>query len=166
MSRSGYSDDYDDYDEWGLVACWRGVIASATRGKRGQRFFRELVAALDAMPVKRLIANSLGTETPEGDVCALGALCRAKGATLDEDDTEDYDKLGDTFDIAPQLSQEVMFVNDELGQRNTPEERWTRMRDWAARQIRVTEDELLPDEFGSASAGAGSPSSGGERSGG
>ena len=69
MSRSGYSDDFDDN---GQLACYRGVIASATRGKRGQKFFRDLVMALDAMPIKRLVNNEL--ETTDGEVCALGAL--------------------------------------------------------------------------------------------
>jgi hypothetical protein len=36
MSRSGYSDDNDD------VALWRGRVASATRGKRGQAVARRL----------------------------------------------------------------------------------------------------------------------------
>ena len=102
MSRSGYSDDYND--EHGALAMWRGRILSATKGKRGQQFFRDLVAALDAMPEKRLIANSL-EDDDTGAVCALGCLAKAKGAVLDPDDTTDYDKLGATFNIAPCLSQ-------------------------------------------------------------
>jgi hypothetical protein len=47
MSRSGYS---DDHSEWDLIR-WRGAVASAIRGKRGQAFLRELLVALDAMPV-------------------------------------------------------------------------------------------------------------------
>lgn len=62
MSRSGYTDDGDN------VAMWRGQVASATRGKRGQRFFRDLVAALDAMPEKRLIRDALEAD---GEVCAI-----------------------------------------------------------------------------------------------
>lgn len=46
MSRSGYSDDIDN---WDLIK-WRGQVASAIRGKRGQLFLRELLAALDALP--------------------------------------------------------------------------------------------------------------------
>jgi hypothetical protein len=135
MSRSGYSDDCEN------VQLWQANIDRASSGKRGQAFFRDLVAALDAMPVKRLIANELGTETPDGDVCALGCLARQKGAALNEDDTEDYGKLGKTFGIAPILAQEVMYENDE-GVRpyprrapETAEERWTRIRDWAWRNI-------------------------------
>jgi hypothetical protein len=156
MSRSGYNDDCDG--EGYPLALWRGTIANATRGKRGQRFFRDLVAALDEMPVKRLIAKEL--QTPEGDVCALGCLGKKRGVDLSDLDVEEmadnYDFLGRTFDIASQLSQEVMYINDEASRKplrregmrwvqeeETPEERWTRVRAWAARQIRPTEDELV-----------------------
>jgi len=128
---------------------WRGVIASATRGKRGQQFFRDLVAALDAMPIKRLIDGDL--ETAEGDVCALGSLARHKGKSLVPDDTYDYAKLGATFNIAEQLAQEVMHENDEGApwrphhEKEPDEQRWARVRAWAAKQIHVLPDELLPD---------------------
>lgn len=81
MSRHGYSDDCEH------VAMWRGVVASATRGKRGQAFFRALVDALDAMPEKRLIAGLL--EDAEGSVCALGCLGRARGIEPSSLDTCD-----------------------------------------------------------------------------
>lgn len=133
MSRHGYSDDCEN------VAMWRGVIASASRGKRGQAFFRALVAALDAMPNKRLVAAAL--EDGEGAVCALGCLGKARGVTLRSIDTHDWEGLGELFDIAPQLSQEVMFVNDEW-RRESPEERWSRVRKWASEQIRVKPEEV------------------------
>jgi hypothetical protein len=136
MSRSGYSD--------GLESCelnmWRGAVHRATIGKRGQAFFRELVAALDAMPVKRLVAGEL--QTTDGEVCALGSLAKRKGAALKPNDTYDHGKLGETFNIARALAQETMYENDEGGpwrrEPETPEERWTRVRKWAADQIRVT----------------------------
>lgn len=132
MSRSGYSDSMESSE----LAMWRGVIASATRGKRGQKFFRDLVAALDSMPVKRLVANEL--QTTDGEVCALGSLAKVRSAALEPSDTYDYDKLGATFDIAHQLAQEVMWENDEAGpyRGETPEQRWVRVRTWAAGQIR------------------------------
>lgn len=140
MSRSGYTDDCEGSE----LAMWRGVVASATRGKRGQVFFRDLVSALDAMPVKRLVEDDI--ETAEGDVCALGALRRERGTELEADDVCYPEILGEKFNIASQLAQETMFVNDEAGRRSeTDEERWTRVRAWAARQIRVTEAELLPE---------------------
>jgi hypothetical protein len=147
MSRSGYQ-DYADYDDSALsLGRWRGIINSATRGKRGQVFFRELVAALDALPEKRLIKNDL--QSDEG-VCALGCLGRAKGLDMSDLDVEamaedyDFSKLGEAFNIAEQLSQEVMWVNDERNRADTPEQRWQHVRDWAARRICPTEAELEP----------------------
>lgn len=135
MSRSGYVED-DEENRFGL---YRGNIARATRGKRGQRFFRDLVAALDALPEKRLIEGAL--EEEEGSVCALGALRKANGVALEPLRESDWDALGAAFDIAPMLAQEVMFENDDdFGYHDgeTPEQRWTRMRRWAAAQVSVT----------------------------
>lgn len=56
MSRSGYNDDEIDMLALGR---WRAQVRSATRGKRGQRLLRDMLAALDAMPEKRLIAGEL-----------------------------------------------------------------------------------------------------------
>lgn len=142
MSRSGYTDDY--YDNL-AAGRWRGIIKSATRGKRGQAFFRELVAALDAMPERRLIKNDL--ENQEG-VCALGCLGRQRGLDMSGVDVEamaddyDFSKLGNLFGVAEQLAQEVMWRNDEYRREATPEQRWQIVRDWAAKQIVPTEEEL------------------------
>jgi len=133
MSRSGYSDDCDN------LAMWRGQVASASRGKRGQKFFRDLVAAMDAMPVKRLVA---GAFEAQGEVCALGVLGKQKGADLaaleKAADNQRYDELSAAFDIARQLAQETMWINDEAGpyRGETPEARWLRVRTWAESQIR------------------------------
>ena len=140
MSRSGYHDDHDD--DWALIR-WRGQVASATRGKRGQRMFRELKAALEAMPVKRLIAGELICEqdVPDpaaspGDVCALGALGVARGVEMASIDPEDTKQVGAAFDIAHQLAAEVEYMNDECGRRNeTRYERWQRMYNWVCSQI-------------------------------
>lgn len=56
MSRSGYSDDIDDPLALGR---WRAQVRSATRGKRGQKLLRDLLAALDAMSEKRLVTDTL-----------------------------------------------------------------------------------------------------------
>jgi hypothetical protein len=131
MSRHGYSDDCDDELALGR---WRGRVASAARGKRGQAFFRALGEALDAMPEKRLVAGEL--ETNDGDVCALGCLGKARGAAVGGLDTTDWDKLAALFNIAAPLAQEVMYVNDEHGRHGqTPEKRWGTVRKWVERQI-------------------------------
>src|SRR6185295_11408998 len=75
LSRSGYS---DDGERWDLIR-YRGAVASAIRGARGQTFLKEILAALDAMPEKKLIANEL---EEDGQVCALGALGKARGLDM------------------------------------------------------------------------------------
>ncbi len=131
MSRSGYTDGYD-MDHWQLIR-WRGAVASATKGARGQRLFKELLEALDAMPEKRLIRDSLNCE--EG-VCVLGALALKKGIDVSVIDPEDSETVAKTFDVATALAQEIVFLNDECGNRESPEQRWTRMRTWVTHQIK------------------------------
>jgi hypothetical protein len=143
MSRHGYIED-GDCEDYLAAGRWKAQLKSATRGKRGQAFFRALLEALDAMPEKRLVASEL--ETPGGEVCALGCLGKARGVDFsafagerDEDeDWEDYDwdKLAEMFDIAPQLAREVMYQNDEAYAK-TADERWRKVRGWVARQIKV-----------------------------
>ena len=132
MSRSGY-DDYDcDYDQWGNIR-WRGMVASATRGKRGQAFLRELLEALDAMPVKRLIREELRAG---GEVCTLGAIGERKGVNLEDIDPEDHETLGAAFNIATPLVQEIEWLNDDAASwKETPEERWARMRRWVVQSL-------------------------------
>jgi len=137
--RCGYTDDSDDDPL--AHGRWRAQVQSAMRGKRGQRFFRELIAALDALPEPRLIKNDLVTE--EGAFCALGALGHHKNIDVSTLDTEDYDRLGDTFDIAHQLAQETMWVNDEAWRSWVPcgpqleesRQRWRTVRAWAVANL-------------------------------
>lgn len=140
MSRSGYSDDCEN------MAMWRGMVASATRGKRGQRFLGDLLAALDAMPEKRLINGAL--QTDDGEVCAIGALGKARGIDMSDVDSDEPSEVAPLFDIAECLAQEVVYMNDEYYDRTvtedkksyrdyTPEERWQKMRAWVAKQIRL-----------------------------
>lgn len=128
MSRSGYS-DYDDYSgnpEWARIR-WRGAVHSALCGKRGQAFLRELKDALDQLEAKRLIADDL---VRDGEVCALGAVARARGVDLSGVDPEDYETVAGTLGVAPAMAQEIMWLNDELYDRKTPEERYRLMKKW------------------------------------
>lgn len=75
MSRSGYTDDYDEDPL--ANGRWRAQVKSAIRGKRGQAFLRELADAMDAMPEKVLIAEEL--VDADGDACAIGVVCKARG---------------------------------------------------------------------------------------
>lgn len=129
MSRSGYSDDIDN---WQLIR-WRGQVASAIRGRRGQQLLKDLLAALDTMPDKRLITHEL--ETADGSVCALGALGKARGIDmLNQMDFDDPDGIAMTFDVATPLVREIVYMNDEYG--STPEQRWKSMRAWTAAKIK------------------------------
>ena len=133
MSRSGYSDDIDN---WDLIR-WRGRVASSIRGRRGQAFLRELLTALDAMPVKELVANEFETD---GQFCTLGVIGHARGidmATIDPEDDYHHDELSAAFDIAGCLVQEIEFLNDDdYTYREPAAYRWSRMRAWVAEQIR------------------------------
>ena len=131
MSRSGMSDDCDNVWQWIM---WRGRVASATRGRRGQAMLRDLLAALDAMPQKRLIAHEL---IANGEVCAIGSLGLARGVEIEKIDVYDYDAVAATFGVAAPLVQEIEWTNDDGDVwKETPEQRWQRMREWVARQIK------------------------------
>lgn len=128
MSRSGYSDDGEN------LAMWRGQVASAIRGKRGQAFLRELIEALDAIPEKRLIKNDL--QKADGAVCAIGSVAVRRGIDMAPLDIDDPEALSRVFGIAPQLVAEIEYMNDEGGWRETPEQTWSRMRAWAVENLR------------------------------
>ncbi len=140
MSRSGYVDDYDDQ---GALNLYRGTVARSIRGKRGQKLLREMAAALDAMPVKELVANDLVRE--DGAVCALGAVAVARKLDVAQVDESEPDDVAAAFGIARALACEIAYENDECGDsfregkrhEETPAERWTRMRAWVAANVRA-----------------------------
>lgn len=135
MSRSGYSDDCDN--DWRLI-CWRGAVKKAIEGKRGQAFFKEMLAALDAMPEKKLLSHDF--ITPKG-VCAIGAVIKERGVNVADIDPEDDSSrypIAKRLGIAPAMAAEIMYENDEsyyYGS-ETPEHRYTRMREWIRSQIK------------------------------
>lgn len=137
MSRSGYSEDYEEQFP-NAGALYHTSVLNAIHGKRGQKFMKELVSALDAMPEKRLIADEL---VQEGAVCAIGAVGLARGIDMAGMNPEDADAVGAAFGIAPSMAREIVFENDEAGsyyssKTETPEQRWQRMRDWAALHLK------------------------------
>ena len=129
MSRLGYSDDCDD--QWGLIR-WRGAVASAIRGKRGQAFLREMLAALDALPEKRLIENDL---EHGGEVCALGAVGKARGTPMANIDPEDQESVAAALSLPLTLACEIMFINDEAWNKERPEHRYIRVRKWVESKL-------------------------------
>ena len=132
MSRSGYCEDSwgdDEGDNWRMIM-FRGQVASAIRGKRGQAFLKELIVALEAMPEKRLIAEEL---IDNGEVCALGCVGRARGMDLEKLDPENHEGLATAFGIAQRLITEIEYENDETC--STPEHRWEWMHRWAKQNL-------------------------------
>lgn len=132
MSRSGYDDGCDN--NWDLIR-WRGAVNAALNGSRGQAFLKEMLAALDAMPEKKLIAHELEAK---GQVCAIGAVGAKRGIDMSKMDPEDRDSVAGAFGIAPAMAAEIVFMNDEWTWRGdeTPEARFSRMREWVRCQIK------------------------------
>ena len=129
MSRSGYSDECDGLN------LYRANVARAIAGRRGQKMLRELLLALDEMPVKELIAHDLENC---GQVCALGALGVRRKLDMTELDPGEPDDVAAAFKIARPLACETVYENDESGPHNeTPPERWIRMRAWVAAMVRA-----------------------------
>jgi hypothetical protein len=146
MSRSGYSDDCDG---WALIR-WRGAVNSAIKGKRGQALLRELAEALDAMPVKELVAQEFEAE---GQFCALGVVGAHRGIKTSHLIDAERDEVAQTFGIAEALAAEIMDVNDNSGDywsrwdssgngksdgpaRRDREKRWRDVRSWVAGQLK------------------------------
>lgn len=168
MSRSGYMEDCDDVLAAGR---WRAAVNSAIRGRRGQAFLKELLAALDAMPDKRLVRESLkvdgtqcqygdadvivgadelcdgsGTAAPMGAVCTLGAIGESRGLDMSGLDPENSEAVAHVFGIADAMTREIVYWNDEGGNyRETPEERWVRMRAWVESAIIKPKPPLDPE---------------------
>lgn len=132
MSRSGYSGDCEGRE----LGLWRASVNRAIRGKRGQAFLRDLIAALDVMPEKKLAAEVFVEAASTGGCCAMGAVALARGLSREQlAHVDEYDRnvVGNVLDIAPALAAEIAYENDEgNGYRaETDEQRWQRMRKWA-----------------------------------
>jgi hypothetical protein len=143
MSRSGYTEDSDN--NWDLIR-WRGAVLSATRGKRGQAFLRDLLAALEAMPERELVANEFQAD---GSFCTLGVIGDARGVNLDEIDVFDYDELSSTFGVASALVREIMYENDDFWIPSNNDEtakrraRWLYMHNWVKSRIKEEADKQV-----------------------
>lgn len=132
MSRSGYTEDVEN--NWDLIR-YRGAVTQAIRGKRGQAFLREMLATLDAMPEKALVANELEMD---GQVCAMGSVGAARGIDMSKIDPEDPETVAKTFGIAESMAREIAYVNDEGGPwrgDETPEARFEWVRKWIAGKL-------------------------------
>jgi hypothetical protein len=143
MSRSGYSEDLDN---WALIR-WRGAVASAIKGKKGQALLKEMEASLLVLPEKRLCVG--WTNPKDGEVCALGSVALKRKmdagkhrvdamAEIEREFHEDVaaSEVSGEFNIADALAQEITYVNDERGPYDcTPEERYEFVLGWVRDNI-------------------------------
>ena len=139
MSRSGYV-DFDCYDDEHMVNLYRGSVERPLRGSRGQKALVDFIAALDAIPEKKLVKDYFRKEC---GVCSLGALASYRGVDVsdlepyvDESDgwvgEVDSVEVGRRLDISKSMASEVMYENDEcIFGHETDNERLDRMRNWA-----------------------------------
>lgn len=135
MSRHGYTDDCENM--WDMIR-WAGAVKSTLRGRRGQDFLRELLTALDALPEPRLIAEDL-QNAATGEVCALGAVARARGIDVSTVFPEDWGQVSRLFGISETLAREIMFHNDDFDsayRAGEAERRFQRVREWVLQEIR------------------------------
>ena len=140
MSRSGYTDDYDDPDYNNALELYRGNVDRAVAGKRGQALLREMAEALDAMPEKKLIEEALEYN---GQHCALGIVGAKRGIDFSKIQDDAPEQVARAFGIATCLAAEIAYINDDAGpwvgphgHVETPEERWKRVRAWVGNQIK------------------------------
>lgn len=135
MSRSGYQSDWDGGGSHPEL--YRNAVDNAIGGKRGQKFLRELAVEMDSMEAKELIAGALVTE--DGECCAMGVICKARKILVDGIDETDSDYVADLLGIAPSMAKEIAYENDEFNytSKETPSQRWVRMRKWVADHLRV-----------------------------
>lgn len=150
MSRSGYSTDLTNWEN----IRWRGAVCSSLRGKRGQKFLLEMLAALDAISSKKLIAGDL--VDAQGECCALGAVALARNLDLSgSEEIINYPELvGEFFGISRAMAAEIQYINDEdfpwllYKAQEKPEERWNRVRAWVVSKIKTKEDVIeISDEY-------------------
>jgi hypothetical protein len=142
-SRSGLISS-NDCDHWSYIR-WRGAVASAIKGKRGQAFIRELKEALEAMPAKRLIKDEL--INAEGEVCAVASVMKARGLDASSVHVDDYDRIAELLGVNAKLIQEIEWENDHARKfyvlpytgyayqakthyDESPEQRWKELHGW------------------------------------
>ena len=119
MSRINYS---DDEEFGGQFALWQANCRRSLRSKRGRAALEELEAALVAMPVKRLIRGAI---EKHGEVCAVGAVIRARGLLAEVDECELTDEVAEELLGYPRLvAWKLVELNDESLAHDTPEERY------------------------------------------
>lgn len=124
MSRhadAGFDDDYLELS----IGRWDHNLRTAIAGKRCQKILREMREALLALPQRRLIAGDLAT--PDGEVCAVGALAAHKRAIAQGTPIVDAAKALAAQDPIPWQDYE-----------RQPDGSWVRTLQWPDGRARIT----------------------------
>lgn len=147
MSRTDAFDG--DVDEKFPAHLWDSWYSRSLKGKRGQKNLRDFIAALDAMPEKRLIADAEVEKHPVDDereyevagVCAVACFAASRGEDPrwfgGEEDSDIFTtaELGKNAGLSWTMAWEMARANDDVFSDSTPEERWQKMRDWAVARL-------------------------------
>ena len=164
MSRSGYS--YDIEDNWSLIKCRGAVASAIRGKRGQALLRAMLVALDELPEKRLIAGELIFQGEPEfprpnpeediivggdrlvdgrgnvvniGDCCALGALARHRHMDVSNFDPHDPEYVADAFGVNDKLIREITWANDEDGpycRAETPEERFIRVREWVAAQIR------------------------------
>lgn len=148
MSRNFDGDGYADWDPL-AEGRWNARVKAVMGGRPALASFRELEAALLALPAPRLIEGEICTE--EGDVCAVGAFALHKRVQEGWGDRKtvlvDMRRLyvgagamttaglGEDSGMTFTLAWLVGEMNDSDYPRWTPEERYAAMLAWTRENI-------------------------------
>lgn len=116
----------------------RGVPSSETReGWWYHASQEEKLAQIDAAISLGLTSVHVARNCMDGQVCAIGSVGRARGVDMSKIDAEDYSKVAAVFGINEKLAQEIVWMNDDAGSwKETPEQRFVRMRNWVTRNLK------------------------------
>ena len=141
----------NDSDLWMLdYGRWTRNMKVAPGSKNGQRYLRELKAALEAMPLRRLLRGELAGYAPGNEelVCALGAFAMYKGTSFNDLDAyqgaDGSIELAQAHGMTQTLAYMVGIENDrtrwDVAARSlrpeSPEQTWQRMYDWTCSLIK------------------------------
>lgn len=147
MSRSNYSDDFGE-DFPGQLELYRANVDRAFYSKAGRARLADLLAALNAMPVKELADDVFIEKRPEDEarpgakMCALGVW--AANAMGDDAQSLFRGSEPGAEETASALAgrgwpklvvYDVIYVNDEYRHGETDAQRWQRVRGWVARRL-------------------------------
>ena len=115
---------------------WRLAVARAIQRKSGQAFLKEMKAALEALPEKKLLMENLQDEYEDGAVSALGAIGRLRNLKMSNIDPEDYEQIAALFKVPHSLVCEVMYMNYDHWWRLSPKARYKKVIGWLESQIK------------------------------